>query len=91
MFTTASIEALTNAVRHADAKHIYIKLSQTEDTFIIRFSNDGKLPAEKIIEGGGLSSLRKKVEQHFGEMEITTISQFTLTLRLRKEGGGAAW
>lgn len=91
LFTTASIEALTNAVRHADAKHIYIKLSQTEDTFIIRFSNDGKLPAEKIIEGGGLSSLRKKVEQHFGEMEITTISQFTLTLRLRKEGGGAAW
>jgi len=91
LFTTASIEALTNAVRHADAKHIHIKLSQTEDTFIISFSNDGKLPAEKIIEGGGLSSLRKKVEQHFGEMEITTIPQFILTLRLRKEGGGAAW
>lgn len=91
LFTTASIEALTNAVRHADAKHIHIKLSQTEHTFIISFSNDGKLPAEKITEGGGLSSLRKKVEQHYGEMEITTIPQFTLTLRLRKEGGGAAW
>lgn len=91
LFTTAAIEALTNAVRHADAKHIYIRLSQTEDTFIISFSNDGKLPAEKITEGGGLSSLRKKVEQHYGEMEITTIPQFTLTLRLRKEGGGATW
>ncbi len=83
--TYAATEALTNAVRHAEATTLYVDFSETEDFCLARYTNDGTVPKEKIREGGGLSSLRIKIERFGGEMEIESLPRFVLTVKLPKE------
>ena len=79
------MEALTNAVRHAHAKHLYFEISQTEDTAVARFANDGRIPSAPITEGGGLSALRRKTELVGGTMTVETAPAFALVLTVPKE------
>ena len=81
----ASIEALTNAVRHAQADQLYINFSESfSGEKCICFSNNGKQPEGVLLEGGGLSSLRTKIEQAGGSMELHTQPEFCLIIRLIK-------
>ena len=48
-------------------------------------SNNGEPPKEKIIEGGGLSSLRGLVEREAGKMTIEIIPTFKLKIIMPKE------
>lgn len=82
LFFEAATEALTNAVRHANAKNLYIAFSEDDKAYSVRFSNDGEKPQEKIIEGGGLGVLRKKTEQIGGTMELKHQTGFALTLTI---------
>lgn len=84
-FVMAATEALTNAVRHADAKTLYMEISESDDFYIASFANDGNKPSGEICEGGGLSSLRKKTERSGGEMEILYSPGFVLKIKLPKE------
>lgn len=85
LFLFAAMEALTNAVRHADAQHLYFEIAQTEDLDIARFANDGNIPTEPVTEGGGLGALRRKTEQAGGTMTIETKPAFALVLAVPKE------
>ena len=85
LFLFAAMEALTNAVRHADAQHLYFEITQTQDLDIARFANDGKIPAAPVAEGGGLGSLRRKTEQAGGIMTIETKPAFALVITVPKE------
>lgn len=87
LFVQATAEALTNAISHAQAKTLYIQLNQNEANYTARFSNDGIIPTQKIVEGGGLGSLRKKIERERGQMIVDHIPQFILTVTLPKERG----
>lgn len=88
LFMTVATEALTNAVRHAGAKNLLIEINETADFFVADFTNDGKIPASKTItEGGGLSSLRKKIERSGGEMSVSGLPVFKLRIKLYKESG----
>ena len=87
LFFEAATEALTNAVRHADAKNLYIVFSKRKDTRSVCFTNDGEKPQEKIIEGGGLGSLRLKAEQIGGTMEVLYQPEFVLKLTVLKKRG----
>ena len=87
LFIEAAAEALTNAVRHADARTLYIAFSETDSQYRVTFQNDGGIPEGKITEGGGLSSLRKKIEMTGGSMCITCQGQYTLMLSAPKQGG----
>ena len=87
LFIEAAAEALTNAVRHADARTLYIAFSETDSQYRVTFQNDGRIPESKITEGGGLGSLRKKIEMAGGSMCITCQGQYTLTLSVPKQGG----
>lgn len=80
----ATIEALNNAIRHADAKNLFVKIDDNEDEYIIELTNDGEIPKEKLVEGGGLSSLRKQVEDQFGIMEIKVNPEFKLMIKIPK-------
>ena len=86
LFLEAATEALTNAVRHADAKNLNISLTETADTYQIRFQNDGKVPEAAITEGGGLGSLRRKVETAGGLMQIDCQPAYSLTVTMPKGG-----
>ena len=83
----AAAEALTNAISHAHAKHLYISLEESQYFYAARFKNDGSRPDREIIEGGGLTSLRNKIEHAGGVMEVNSLPDFVLTVTLPKERG----
>ena len=87
LFVQAAAETLTNAISHAQAKTLYIILEETEHLYTVCFRNDGNQPQGPITEGGGLSSLRRKIEQEGGEMTIQATPVFQLIITLPKERG----
>ena len=87
LFFEAATEALTNAVRHADAKKLCIAFSEDDSSYSVCFMNDGKQPQNKIVEGGGLGSLRQKTEQIGGTMEVLYQPEFVLKLIVLKKRG----
>lgn len=63
-------EALTNAVRHADATELTVKIEQNEKSYHIEISNNGSVTVSKITEGNGLSALRQRLEQEGASLRI---------------------
>ena len=86
LFLEAATEALTNAVRHADAKTLHIRFTETETDYRVCFRNDGKIPETTVTEGGGLGSLRRKVETAGGLMQIDCQPEYSLTVTMPKGG-----
>ncbi len=75
-------ECATNAYRHGGADELYI-VSDKDDGFIrIKVRDNGKLKDEVISEGGGLSSLRKKIESCSGSMVIGNKDGFEMDIML---------
>lgn len=87
LFCVAAVEAMTNAVRHADAKTLRIATKEEETMFRIAFTNDGTAPEQEITEGGGLCSLRRKVESAGGYMTVKWQPEYRLVIDLAKERG----
>lgn len=86
LMIVAMRECATNAVRHANASEMTVKLLQTQQVDIITITNNGDLPHSEIIEGGGLSSLRHSIESKDGTMLVEGNPKFQLTVTLpRKE------
>lgn len=85
LFVSAAAEALTNAVKHADATVLSIRIEETEQEYIAEFTNDGKKPSAPITEGGGLSNLRRQVERAGGTMETRFEPEFSLILKVPKK------
>ena len=77
-------ETLTNAVRHAGAKQLWINVEETEAAYVIRYTNDGAVPNGPIAEGGGLSTARRKIEAAGGQMRIDAEPRFMLTIIFEK-------
>jgi len=84
LFCQAALETLTNAVRHAEATVLRVELTEGEDTCTACYSNNGRLPEGELVEGGGLGSLRRKVENQGGSMTITCAPEFALTITVPK-------
>ena len=87
LFVQAASEALINAINHANATTLFIRFSGDADTYTAQLRNDGTKPEAEIVEGGGLGSLRRKIEGAGGEMTVTHIPEFILTVTLPKERG----
>ncbi len=87
LFVQAAAEALTNAISHADAKNLFVKVSEDRYNYYAHITNDGNQPKAEIVEGGGLTSLRKKIENEAGVMKITSLPEFSLDVELPKERG----
>ena len=56
-------EALTNAVRHANATELMVKVEQNKQGYYIEISDNGCVSVSSITEGNGLSALRQRLEQ----------------------------
>lgn len=82
LITAALRECVTNALNHAGAKRLDLTVIRTDTQTIASFTNDGKQPEGDIPEGGGLSSLRAKIEAAGGEMEVTGEPVFLLSVTL---------
>ena len=73
-------EALNNAIRHGQAKNIWIDLSEDKVNINCKIINDGKFVKAPIIEKGGLKNIRQSIENCGGKMKINLDSNFTLSL-----------
>lgn len=88
ILTCAVRECVTNAVRYAEATELYADFKETEEAASVSVTNNGKTPESKIVEGGGLSTLRRRVERTGGTMTVQSFPCFKLTVSIpkRKEG-----
>jgi hypothetical protein len=84
LFLLAASEAMTNAVFHANAKNLFIDLTEDGSCWEMRFTNDGAAPTGPVTEGGGLSALRHKARSIRADMTIESVDGFALILRGRK-------
>lgn len=73
-------ECMTNAVRHAGAKELYVRLEDNGETASAVITNSGAVPEGDIVPGGGLSSLRFRVESCGGTMRLEAAPEFKLTV-----------
>jgi hypothetical protein len=87
LIASIGAEALTNAVRHAGAGQLFIDASETDTAHIIRYTNDGAVPAYSITEGGGLNTARRKIEAAGGQMRLETELRFMLIIIFEKGAG----
>ena len=85
LLTCAVRECVTNAVRYAGASELYADFTETETEATVVVYNDGKQPEEEIVEGGGLSTLRRRVERAGGSMTVQSRPRFKLTVTVPKE------
>jgi anti-sigma regulatory factor (Ser/Thr protein kinase) len=87
LIVASATEALTNAIRHADAGKLIVEIDSTKKYYITCISNDGKIPDGPVTEGGGLGSLRRRMEKIGGTMNVSWEPQFVLTIKIPKKSG----
>ena len=75
-------ECLTNAARHAGAKDLYVRLESDGAAATAVITNGGAVPEGEIVPGGGLTSLRFRVESCGGTLQIQAAPQFKLTVSI---------
>ena len=75
-------ECVTNCIRHAHGRRVYVQSHKTREGWKVCITNDGERPKEGCREGGGLSALREVVERDGGEMTTKFEPEFLLALKL---------
>jgi len=77
-------ESVTNAVRHGLASEISVVIADIDDRLHLKISNNGDVPSQPIIEGGGLAAIRKMVEPYGGEINVDVEPSFALSVHVRE-------
>jgi signal transduction histidine kinase len=65
-------EAVTNAARHAAARHTEVSLSVTDDVLVLRVCDDGHGGAGARPGGTGLASMRDRADEVGGTIEVAS-------------------
>jgi two-component system NarL family sensor kinase len=63
-------EALTNAVRHANASHVLASITVDNDDLVVRVRDDGHGLAGTRDDGVGLTAMRERAEELGGSFDI---------------------
>ena len=74
-------EAVNNAVRHGLATQVMVNFEETGINTNLTITDNGYPPLE-LKEGGGISSMRKKLEAYGGALNISIEPQFILAVIL---------
>ncbi|OHE85671.1 MAG: two-component sensor histidine kinase [Lysobacterales bacterium RIFOXYA1_FULL_69_10] len=74
-------EVITNAVRHAAARNLWISAIR-EDAMIAMTARDDGRGAEAFVAGNGLRGMRERLAQYGGNLEIKTRPQEGFCLHL---------
>ena len=82
LLLSAVREAVTNAVRHANADRVTVRISEEDGVLTAQITDNGTKRPKAIIEGGGLRNLRRRVERAGGLMEVTCEGGVRLHLKL---------
>lgn len=82
-------ECAANCARHAGGTELYVRFWQMQGRTDLSLTNNGAAPKEVIREGGGLSMLRRRVEDAGGSMAIQSLPCFKLMLSLPEKEANA--
>ena len=82
VLAAAILECAANAMKHAGASALTVRIGQSADGLRFTLENNGRAPAEPIRESGGLLSLRVLTESKGGSMKVESIPAFRLTILL---------
>ena len=82
LLTAAVRECAINTVRHAKGSEMTVELTKTPHALTASITNDGLAPAGEVIEGGGLSALRRRIEGTGGSMRVESTPRFRLVITL---------
>ncbi len=63
-------EALTNAIRHANASHVLASITVEDDELVVRVRDNGNGLAGSRDDGVGLSAMRERAEELGGSFDI---------------------
>ncbi len=85
--SAATRECVTNCLRHAGGTEVTVTAVDECEHVNISITNNGRKPEGEIVEGSGLSSLRRSVEASGGKMSIASQPEFCLTLMLPRNQG----
>lgn len=73
-------EAVTNVVRHADARHCSLRLARLKSDCQLEISDNGRGGYQ--LEGNGLRGMRERIESLGGTIQRDTASGTRITIRL---------
>lgn len=83
VLSQAIIECAANTVKHAEGDRITVQIHEEEGGLSFTITNNGKPPKTAIFESGGLLSLRRKIEEAGGSMQVESSPAFRLSIRTR--------
>lgn len=75
-------ECVSNCVRHAGGNRVFVEIRDNEKQITCVITNNGNIPQQAVVEGSGLSGLRRRIEREGGTMEVTDRHHFALTIIL---------
>jgi signal transduction histidine kinase len=75
-------EIVTNALRHARAQNLWIKIARGEDGAISVDARDDGCGATVVRTGGGLSGMRARLEEMGGFLNVASAPSFAVSARL---------
>lgn len=78
-------ECVTNCVRHAHGTAVTVRIAGITGGYTVTITNDGSAPHGPVREGGGLSNLRRSIENAGGEMTVSHYPEFALRFTLMRE------
>lgn len=85
-------EAITNAVRHGQAEHVHVRMTDDDGVWQLRIENNGVPPREVPGEGGregeggtGIGAMRDLVTSLGGRLEIPSLDPFVLAVEVPKQ------
>jgi len=75
-------EALTNVVKHAQARHVSIVLTRKQGSVLVMIEDDGRGfdPTKPSVEGLGLQGMRERVELLDGSFQVEAAPRTGTTL-----------
>lgn len=73
-------EAVTNAVKHADAKNLWLQVRPDSDGVRLIAHNDGKLGPAVAAPGSGLLGMRERMEELGGRLAVQPGAAFGFTV-----------
>lgn len=86
LLTAAMRECAVNTVRHAKGSEMTVGITKKDHILTAVITNNGKIPEGRIIEGGGLSALRRRIESVGGVMRVESTPIYKLVINLPGKG-----
>lgn len=75
-------EAVTNVVKHSNAKNCQLEIKNSGGQLIVRITDDGKGFTEGSVFGNGLKGMKERLEILEGNLQLSTENETVLSINI---------